>query len=112
MINNELVSVLTDVVNADYFSEDLYRRVFRALDAENTPNKLRGAIANALEEYHNYHNRRRIHLFGPSSTEPLPPEAIDEREELSLYVEALRRGITEFRSLKDLKRKIDKSRSD
>jgi hypothetical protein len=106
VINEELVNLLTEVVSADHFGEDLYQRVFRALDAENNPNKLKVSIANVLEEYHNYHNRRRIRLFGPNSNEPIPPEAEDEREELRLYLEALRQGITDFRSLKDLKSKL------
>ena len=31
MMNDDLVSVLTEVVSADYFSEELYKKVFRAL---------------------------------------------------------------------------------
>jgi hypothetical protein len=112
MMNDDLVTVLTEVASTDYFSEDLYQKVFRALDAENNPNKLKGAIANALEEYYNYHNRRRIRLFGPSSAEPIPPEAEEEREELRLYIQALRQGITDFRSLKDLKSTLRQSGSD
>jgi len=109
MMNDDLVSLLTEVVSADYFSEELYKRVFRALDTKTNPNKLKGAIANALEEYYNYHNRRRIHVLGSSSSEPLPPEAEEERNELSLYLEALRHGITDFRSLKDLKSTLHQS---
>jgi hypothetical protein len=111
MMNDDLVSVLTEVVSADCFSEELYKKVFRALDAKTNPNKLKGAIANALEEYYNYHNRRRIHLLGSSSHEPIPPEAEEERNELRLYVEALRQGITDFRSLKDLKSTLHQSGS-
>jgi hypothetical protein len=106
MKDSELINLLTEVVSVDHFGEDLYQRVFQALDAENEPNKLKTSIANALEEYHNYHNRRRIRLFGPSSNEPVPQEAEDEREELRLYIEALCQGITSFRSLSDLKSRL------
>ena len=98
-MNDTLLDLLTQVVNANHFDEDLYQRIFRALGAEKKTNRLLVSVANTLEEYYNYHNRRSV-LGGP--TGPLPPEAEDEREELKLYIEALRQGITDFKSLKDL----------
>jgi len=104
-VSNEdtLIDVLNEVVNADHFSDDLYQRVFRALRAEKKTSKLHTRIANTLEEYYNLHNLRSVFR---GHSKPIPPEAEDEREDLKLCIEALRQGIQDFRSLKDLRSKV------
>jgi hypothetical protein len=110
VMNDNLEDLLMEVVNADHFGEELYQRVFRTLGAEKKSSKLMVSIANALEEYYNYHNRQRIRLTGQTAREPIPPEADDQREELKLYIDALRHGITEFQSSKQLRSKLNQNR--
>jgi len=86
-MHETLIDVLTEVVNADHFGDDLYKRVFRALRAEKKTNKLLTRIANTLEEYYNLHNRQSV--FG-GNRKPIAPEAESEKEDLELYLVALR----------------------
>jgi len=106
--NDTLIQLLTQVINASHFDEDLYQRVFRALGAEGKKDKVFTALSNSLEEYYNYHNR--LPVWG-GAREPIPPEAEDEREEIKLYTEALRQGVTDFKSLKDLESILRQSQS-
>jgi len=103
MTADRLIEALTEVIDARHFDEQLYNRAFRALRELNETNKLTDAIANSLEEYYNYHNRRSLFRKSPL---PIAPQAEDEREELMIYREALRQGITDFESPQDLRFKL------
>jgi len=105
-MNEVLIGVLTEVVNADHFGDDLYQRVFRALSPEKKTNKLLTSIANTLEEYYNCHNRWS--LLG-RRRQPIAPEAESEKEDLELYLEALCQGLTDFRSIKHLKSRLQRT---
>lgn len=102
-MNDTLIDVLTQVVTVDHFDENLYERVVQVLRGEGKTSKLLNSIANTLEEYYNLHNSRS--LFGGSKM-AIPPEAENEREDLKLYIEALRQGISDFRSEKELRARI------
>jgi hypothetical protein len=81
-------------------------QIFRLIGAQKKSDRIMVSIGNTLEEYYNCRNRYPINFGRQLAKELIPPEAEEYRHELKLYIEALRHGITDFKSTKDFKDKL------
>jgi hypothetical protein len=101
--NEALIQLLIEVAESSRFDEDLYQRVLDSIGPDARPQRLMLSISNAVAMYRDQIKKAR---WGRVVNQPTNEEVEQFRDEIKVYIKALRQRVADFTSLKDLRTKL------